>query len=327
MSMESPVNQEIVPTFDPFPIVRIAHIAADSPEPSWLITSLWGEQAVGFVGGTPKSNKTWLALELAVAVASGTPCLGRFAVTEPGHVLLYAAEDNAPAIRRRVAAIARARRLDLDRLAVGLFTESALQLDLPGHQHRLAATLEKVKPRMLVLDPLVRLHRGDENSASDTSYLLAFLRGLQREHGVAIVVVHHTRKSGSAGQPGQALRGSGDLHAWSDSSLYLLYRNGRLELHAEHRNHPAPKPLAVELATHPEHLVVADIDGDALPDRVGNFRRLVVDALSDAPMTRTALRDKLRIRNETLGELLLRMEAEGLVRRAHGLLTVPRSVP
>ena len=106
--MESPANQEIVPTFDPFPIVRIAHIAADSPEPSWLITSLWGEQAVGFVGGTPKSNKTWLALELAVAVASGTPCLGRFAVTEPGHVLLYTAEDGAADVRRRVAAIATA---------------------------------------------------------------------------------------------------------------------------------------------------------------------------------------------------------------------------
>ncbi len=206
----------------------------------------------------------------------------------------------------------------LDPSHASVITEPALQLDLPGHQHRLAMTLEKLKPRMWVLDPLVRLHRGDENSASDTSVLLAFLRKLQREYGVAIVVVHHTRKSGSTGQPGQALRGSGDLHAWSDSSLYLLHRNGGLELHAEHRNHSAPKPLAVELVTGPEHLVVSDIDGDAVTAGAQSLRRQVVDTLLVAPMTRTALRDKLRIRNETLGEILARLEAEGVVRRCKG---------
>lgn len=316
-----------IPVVDPFPVVRVAHIDTKNPEPSWLITSLWGEQAVGFIGGTPKSCKTWLALELAVAVASGRPCLGRFPVCDPGHVLLYTAEDGAADVRRRVAAIARARKIELERLAVGLISEPMLQLDRPGHQHRLAATLEQIKPRLLVLDPLVRLHRGDENSAGDVSALLAFLRGLQREHGVAIAVVHHVRKSASSGQPGQALRGSGDLHAWSDSNLFLLHRNDRLELHAEHRNHPAPDPLAVELATRPEHLVVADIDDDPQRNGVGELHARVVAALNGSPMTRTDLRDRLRIRNETLGEILVKLEAQGVVQRVDGRLTIPDSRP
>lgn len=315
------------PVVEPFPIVRVARIDPRHTEPSWLVTSLWGEQAVGFIGGTPKSCKTWLALELAVAVASGRPCLGRFAVRDPGHVLLYTAEDSAADVRRRVAAIASARKLDLDRLAVGLIGEPMLQLDRPSHQQRLSATLETIKPKLLVLDPLVRLHRGDENSASDVSALLAYLRGLQREHGVAIAVVHHIRKSASPGQPGQALRGSGDLHAWSDSNLFLLHRNERLELHAEHRNHPAPAPLAVELATDPEHLVVADIADDSRGDALGELHRRVVEVLSVTPTTRTALREHLRIRNETLGEVLAELEGRGVVQRLDGRLTVPRSRP
>ncbi len=315
------------PVFDPFPVVRIAHIDAKNTEPDWLIASLWAEQAVGFIGGTPKSCKTWLALELAVAVASGRPCLGRFAVRDPGPVLLYTAEDGAADVRRRVAAIATARKIELERLAVGLITEPSLQLDRPGDQHRLAATLAKVKPRMMVLDPLVRLHRGDENSASDISHLLAFLRGLQREHAVAIAIVHHIRKAPSTGQPGQALRGSGDLHAWSDSNLFLLHRNGRLELHAEHRNHPAPAPVAVALVTKPEHLVATQIPAEAVSDDVHELRRQVVDALGAEPMTRTALRHKLRIRNETLGEILSRLAADGVIQRVDGRLTVPRSRP
>lgn len=320
-------DTETEPVIDPFPVVRIAHIDITNTEPAWLVASLWGAAAVGFIGGTPKSCKTWLALELAVAVASGRPCLGRFAVREPGPVLLYTAEDSAPDVRRRVAAIARAREVDLKRLAVGLISEPMLQLDRPSHQLRLTATLAAIKPRLLVLDPLVRLHRGDENSAGDVSALLGFLRGLQREHGVAIAVVHHIRKSMSSGQPGQALRGSGDLHAWSDSNLFLLHQNDRLELHGEHRNHPTPDPLAVELATGPEHLVVREIREPSHGHRAPELHVRIVEALTATPMTRTDLRDHLRIRNETLGEVLSELEARGTVRRANGRLTVPRSRP
>jgi hypothetical protein len=42
---------------------------------------LWSEQAVGIVGGEPKCCESFLALDLAVAVASGTTCLRRFAVS------------------------------------------------------------------------------------------------------------------------------------------------------------------------------------------------------------------------------------------------------
>lgn len=310
---------------EPFAVTRVAHVEAADPEPGWLIEGLWSEQAVGFVAGTPKSGKTWLALEMAVAVASGRPCLGRFSVPEPGPVLLFAAEDTAADVRRRVEALARARRVGLDRLAVGLITEPVLQLDRPSHQARLAATLDKIKPRLLLLDPLVRLHRGDENSAADTSMLLAYLRGLQRQFGVALVVVHHVRKGPLGGQPGQALRGSGDLHAWSDSSLFLLHRNGGVELHAEHRSHPAPAPIGVELRTDPAHLAIRPLESASeAPD---SLQQRVLAMLSAASSTRAELRERLRVRNETLGRVLAELEADGRVRRIDGRLVVPDSAP
>jgi len=312
-------------TVEPFPVVRVAHVAERESTPAWLVEHLWGEAAVGFVGGTPKSCKTWLSLELAVAVASGRPCLGRFRVRRPGHVLLYAAEDSAGAVRHRVAGIARARGVDLQRLAVGLIDEPGLRLDLHAHCERLDATVRKIRPRLLVLDPLVRLHRGDENSAGDTSMLLGFLRQLQREYGVAIVLVHHVRKT-PAGQPGQALRGSGDLHAWADSNLFLLRKKGRLELHAEHRGHPAPEPVVVELDKQELHLrVVEHTEREAKPENP--LAERVVALLKTRARTRTDLRQELRVRNETLGEVLLRLEADGRVTRLNGLLTVPRSGP
>ena len=44
----------------------------------WLIDTLWGREAVGIIGGEPKCGKSFLALDLAVAVASGVACLRRF---------------------------------------------------------------------------------------------------------------------------------------------------------------------------------------------------------------------------------------------------------
>ena len=54
----------------------------------WLVDTLWGEQAVGIVGGEPKCGKSILAMDLAVAVAAGVPCLRHFAPTRPGPVLM-----------------------------------------------------------------------------------------------------------------------------------------------------------------------------------------------------------------------------------------------
>ena len=312
---------------EPYPVTRVAHIRASHAKPAWLVTSLWGEQAVGFIAGMPKSGKTWLALELAVAVASGKPCLGTFNVRERGHVLLYAAEDTAQAIKHRVAGISKARGIDLEHLAVGLITEPGLRLDDTEHQQRLSQTIAQLRPKLLILDPLVRLHHGDENSAGDISQLLAFLRHLQRQYAVAVALVHHVRKS-VATHPGQALRGSGDLHAWSDSSLYLLHRKGRIELHAEHRSHPDPPPRLIELhPTDPLHLCCLGY-ADSEPTETGNpIVSQVLDALSANPMTRASLRQQLRVRNERLGEALACLEAQGKVQRIEGLLAVPRSHP
>ncbi len=303
-------------------VVRVAHIQPDPPNDRWLIDKLWGWPAVGLIGGCPKSLKTWLALELAVAVASGHPCLGRYDVHKRGPVLVYAAEDSAPAVRRRVASIATARNVPLESLAVGLIVEPILRLDSDDDRRAIEATVAKIKPRLLVLDPLVRLHSGDENSSSEISELLGFLRQLQRKHQVAIVLVHHMRKS-SASQPGQALRGSGDLHAWTDSALYLLRQKGELVMHVEHRANATPSPVVVRLATLPCHLDVVrplnntEDDGSSAVKRQDVAGR-VLALIEREPATRGRIRQSLRIRNETLGTALSSLEDSGHIVRANG---------
>ena len=39
---------------EPFPVTRIANVSDRRAAPAWLVEGLWADQAVGFVGGTPK---------------------------------------------------------------------------------------------------------------------------------------------------------------------------------------------------------------------------------------------------------------------------------
>jgi RecA-family ATPase len=244
------------PNVEPYPVVRLSKVARDD-RPDWLIEGLWARQGVGVVGGHPKLGKTWVALEMALAIASGQPCFGRFPVREHGPVLVYCVEDGKQRIRDRMAGLCAARCVDFDRLPVGWIDAEEIALDRPGDQLRLHATVGWARAKAIVLDPLVRLHLGDENSSQDISRLLRFLRILQQRHGTAVILVHHTRKAAAA-EHGQGLRGSGDVHAWGDSNLYLHKRGEQWVLSTEHRSQPPLSDLYLRLAGDPPYIAVED---------------------------------------------------------------------
>src|SRR5437879_13730875 len=95
------------------PVVRAADLEEPDPARRWLIEPLWIHGGVGTIGGLPKSCKSWLGLDVAVSVASGTPCLATFPVHDPGAVLLYMCDDAAPLVTARLLGLCRHRRLDL----------------------------------------------------------------------------------------------------------------------------------------------------------------------------------------------------------------------
>jgi hypothetical protein len=170
-------------------------------------------------------------------------------------------------------------------------------------------------PRILLLDPLVRLHRLDENSAAEISQLLGFLRELQRAHNTAIVLVHHASKKHRA-QPGQALRGSSDLHAFGDSNAYLARQQERLILTCEHRAARAPEPITLELVCTPEgHQAHLEARCERAPDPAASLSERALRVLQNGskPISRKALRDTLRVNNQRLGEALETLKHQGAV--------------
>lgn len=318
------------------PFARIGDIQRLPEGERWLVDGFLTGSSITVLASTPKAGKTWVALALAVGVASGTPALGRFHVPSPGPVLLFHAEDDSRAVRERIESIAMGQGIAFEALPIHVITAESLRLDNPTDRANLEELLDHLRPRLLVLDPLVRLHSGAESYVGHIAELFGYLRQLQRRFGVAILLTHHVAKNRSGStQPGQAMRGSGDIHAAYDHGASLQRRDdGSVLLCLEHRSAPSPDPIAFRLHSKPGGATSFDIIDDPFePDddsrdrprparpaqSVGapreSLHEQVVRLLDQAAgaLSQVAIRNTLQVRNGTLTEVLRELQVDGRI--------------
>lgn len=179
-------------------------------------------EGLTILAGAPKIGKSWMSLGLGVAIASGRPAFGSIPVDQ-GDVLYLALEDNARRLKRRL-------------LKMGVSTPPerlTLCTEWPGLDEGCVdeigewiASVEK--PTLIVVDVLskVRPSDGGKDSAYDADYrVLTGLQTLAGRHGVAIVVVHHTRKM-EADDPFDSVSGTRGLTGAADTVLVLKRDSG-----------------------------------------------------------------------------------------------------
>jgi AAA domain len=224
-------------------------------------------------------------------------------------------------VRQRLEGIADAAGVDFQSLDVQVITVPTLRLDRPEHQRALQETVARLQPKLLVLDPFVRLHAIDENVAGEVAPLLAYLRTLQRNHQTAVALVHHARKGAAHERGGQALRGSSELHAWGDSNLYLRRNGPHLFLTIEHRAAPGTDRIQLALGARSPALALEVVDHQPVeqPDqsRPSSQQRIEeILAASTTPVTQRQLRQAARMRASHVAEVLAQLIANGRVDRS-----------
>jgi hypothetical protein len=320
---------------NPLPIERASQLASRGPQTQWLVQDLWTEQAVGILGGEPKCCKSFLALDVAVSVASGAACLRQFPVRRTGPVLLFPAEDSLAVVRQRLEGIAAAAQVPFGSLPVQVITAPTLRLDMPADRLRLSDTVQQLRPILLILDPLIRLHRVDENDATQIAALLSYLRDLQRQFQLAVMLVHHARKDSHASRPGQALRGSSELHGWGDSNLYMRRKGSQLTLSTEHRAAPCRDHIPLQLTESGSAVSLSVLDrpttqAETPPSPTERVRQALAQLQEPIPVQQ--LQKLCGIRTATLCSVLAELAASGeVVRQPRGYqlklpLPVSRSI-
>jgi hypothetical protein len=137
---------------------------------------------------------------------------------------------------------------------------------------------------------------------------------------------HNTAAPGAAA--GQGLRGSGDIHAFGDSNLYLRRTREHLVLTTEHRAAPAIPPVALQLVDSDAdctHLEVSAALHD--PPRRNLHDQVLALLPAGVVLTRARLRDTLGVKNERLGEALEALERAGRLQRTAAVSPRPDRSP
>jgi hypothetical protein len=216
-----------------------------APPASWIEPGLLPPQGILFVGGEPKVGKSLLVANLALLLAAGKERAG-FTAPAARRVLMCQFELPTPQFVARLAAMRRALGTAADHnLLVDTRATGHLLSAPQGLNHFLAAA-RNAAADVIVLDPLYSAHDQDENDTRSMAALCQSLLKLRETSKVALIVVHHVRKSVGRDEIGSAFRGSSALHAVGDSYLLLARPSANLaqaaiELRFQFR-YAAPQP-------------------------------------------------------------------------------------
>lgn len=196
-------------------------LSAQFPDIAWSVPGLI-PVGLAFLAGRPKMGKSWLSLQIAVAVGSGGMVLGR--KVEPGRVLYLALEDSPRRIQDRL------RKQHADHTAQIDFRFEWKPLTADGTADLLTA-LDQDPYKLIVVDTISRaLGRADQMDAADMNVTMGVLQRITLDHNITMLLVDHHRKSaGINADVIDDVMGATSKAAVADAALGIYRERGKTD--------------------------------------------------------------------------------------------------
>lgn len=170
-------------------------------------------QGLFVLAGAPKVGKSWLALDMCLSIAKGEKVLGK--ETLCGHAVYLSLEDSLIRLQNRLYELTDE---PSDNLNFAIMAES-ISNGLPEQIEYCRKRFDDLK--IVFIDTLQMVRNESESSYSSDYKELSVLKSLADKLGIAIVLVHHTRKC-SDGDPFNMISGSTGLSGCVDGSMVLI---------------------------------------------------------------------------------------------------------
>ena len=190
---------------------RADEVLSQVTNPKWLIKDVCEEESLMQIFGSPKSGKSFVAIAMSCAIASGQKFYGNEAFAKP---VLYICGEGQRGVKRRLSAWQQAQ-YSLKNIPLYL-SDRAVRIGDKDDFERLVQEIEAIKALegdigMIVVDTFQRnFGGGNENSAEDVGNFIHQLDGLIAMYGCNVCIVHHS------GHEGNRARGSSVIGASLD---------------------------------------------------------------------------------------------------------------
>lgn len=224
--------------------------------PEFIVDGLIPRRGVTIITGEGGIGKSFITLELAYSVATGSKFLSHFH-NLTGPVIMIDLENDEASITRRAQKITAGKResetvpdhIPVYGVEKGNLVVSELHIDQSKGREALYSSVENYCPCLLIVDPLIAIHSKDENDNGAMRQVIMDLQELARRFNLAVVVVHHPRKRGMINDAGQMMRGASDLRNAVDSHLFIrkVSKEHLIIEHDKSRHSPPVPKFTIEM--------------------------------------------------------------------------------
>jgi len=195
------------------------------PEPVWAIPKML-PTGLTILAGKAKIGKSWLALQIALAVASGGKALDE--QVERGPVLYLALEDPPRRLENRMRKMCWPLGLDAEFMVLGEFAKQIGKLiptgpNTTGGGLKLAQQIERRAYRLVVIDTLSRAVAGDQDDVAKMTEALSPIQEMAHAQNCAVLLTDHHNKMAFGGDAVTDILGSTAKGALADC-VWGLYR-------------------------------------------------------------------------------------------------------
>ena len=197
-------------------MLKISDYTSVNPTVAWQVQDLIEHSGITALIGQPNCGKTFLAVDLACSVATGTKALCGNIPVQQGNVL-YIATESLPGVRHRVNSWQQAHHLTINPASFAMSTTGTANLSDAGDLEELEEAIGQRHVVLTVIDTWSLANPTmDENSSNDVNGVIHNLNRLRQKLDTSFLIVHHMGKAKNAGA-----RGSNALLGAVDTELRL----------------------------------------------------------------------------------------------------------
>lgn len=274
------------------------------PDVAYLIDPILPEGIISVLGAYTGTGKSITALSIIKSIISGDPLWGKYPVTKTGAVLLVDEETPKEFLKDRVRKMG-----FVSGLPIYFLHFQDVRLDKDDYFNELIAKIQTIKPILVVIDSLIRVHRQKEDDAMAMSLVVARLRKIANS-GITVLVIHHHKKGDAP--LSQKLRGSSDIPGGVDIEYAIIPKDDYLIFSSVKTRIKPLTPVRLKISVEEEKIGVT-YNGAEIREK-DEILNEVVNILEDREEGFKEILEELRNRGfEKIGVNNLRIILKGAV--------------